>query len=289
MLGLCSNDPIVSTLQSVFHANIVEIPEERIRPLYVVANLGNKTTSFRGAISALLKSPTTYKDPPVQQSLMANISGSKTRQVDLKFGLQILGNFLNAFGVPSINVNAAFTGATKVSFSFNKVIRYWVDDGVLGGDLIGSVVDSNNPAAAIYFGPQKYNCYILDSSITSSDFTISVDQSSRGNFQIDVPAIQQIVQKANVQLAVSSSSTTSISFTGQKQLGFAFSCVSASLDASGRIVSLAPAGSLPALEFALPTGERAVARSPHILFAATPTMLDTEFFTQERAARSSKG
>jgi hypothetical protein len=299
MFGLCSGDPIITTLRSVFHANIVEIPEERIRPLSLVAKIGSSKTSFRGVLSAALKAPTNYSDPPINESTMANVSGTKSRQVDAKVGLQILGNFLSGFGVSPIGIDAAFTGATKVSFSFNKVIRYWIDDDVLGSELTGSVLDKANPGAAIFFQPGgKYTCFIIDSTITSSDFTISVDQSSGGNFQIKLPAIQQIVQNAQANMSVASSSSTSISFTGQRQLAFAFSCISAQLDSDGRILALQPGGDLPSIEGILATGDSTgsgelfVRRPAHALLTRVPVMLDAEFMPAaqpvKKAARRSR-
>lgn len=278
VLGLCKHDPIVDTLRSVFHANIVSVPEERIRPLVVAAKVGNETASFRGLISPLLTTPTTYADPPIHESQMANISGTRTRQVDVKFGLQILGNFLQSFGGSPVGIDIAFAGALKVSFSFSKVIRYWIDDDELGADLVGSALNKKNPAAAIFFDENnKYHCYILDSSITTSGFTISVDKSSTSNFQINLPAIQQIIQNAHFQVAVSSASSTTISFTGTKQLGFAFSCVLATIDSSGRVISLAPGGEVPPLEAVRATGVHAIPRASHFLLTPTPVMLQAEY------------
>lgn len=287
MLGLCSGDPIVDTLRSVFHANIVEVPEERIKPLIVAAEADGRHTSFRGMLSVLLKQPSSYVDPTVLQSLMANISGQKSREVHVDIGLKILGNFLAAFGIPSINISAAFSGAQKVSFSFDNVIRYYVDDGSLGNELIGNAINFGNPAAAIFSVPDNlYRCYILDSTITSSDFTISVEQSSGNDFKINLPAIQQIVKQADVDVAVESSSSTSVTFTGQKHLCFAFSCLLAELDANGRVISLPPGGELSPIRDMLARGASAVARPAHVLFTKTPAMIETEFFTEGNESKA---
>src|SRR4051812_8640262 len=98
MLALCRNDAVIDTLRGMFHANIVAIPESRIEPLVILA-AGNNQTSFRGAIQPLLKKPTTFTKPQVTQSAVPNISGTKTREVSLSSGLQILGNFLKGFGI----------------------------------------------------------------------------------------------------------------------------------------------------------------------------------------------
>jgi hypothetical protein len=276
MLKLCQNDTVVNTLRSVFHANIVSIPELRVRPLVVIAS-SSSTTSFRGAILPMLKKPTSYSPPLVMKSTMPSLSGSKTREVDIDLGLEILGNFLKGFGIPSAGVSTAFKGATKVSFSFNKVVRNFVDINELGEHLIGSEVNSGNPGAEIFFRTDgSYRCYIVDSAITSSDFSISVEKSKDDSFKINVPTISQIVSKANVGVSVRTTSDLSISFEGQKQLGFAFSCVLANMDSgTGRVVSLDPGGEIPQLES---VAEEIFVRTPsHVLLTRQATMLATDF------------
>ena len=157
---------------------------------------------------------------------MPSISGTKTRAVSLDLGLEILGNFLQGFGVPSAGLSAAFQGAKKVSFSFNQVIRYFVDVNDLGERVARFGVDRANPAGSIFFQEgNAYRCCILDSAITSRDFTISVEETSKDDFHIDVPTLEQIVTKAKAGMSITESSKLTISFQGDKQLGFAFSCL----------------------------------------------------------------
>lgn len=279
MIELCRHDPVADTLRNVFHANIVEVPEARIQPLIVVAASQDRT-SFRGAILPLLKKPTNFAPPQIMQSQMPAVSGTKTRQVTINLGLEILGNFLQGFGVPSAGLSASFQGATAVSFSFNDVIRFFVDVGELGEHLIGSVLNSDNPAAAIFFEPDHpYSCYILDSSISSSDFTIAVEKAQDSDFKIDVPTISQVVSAANAGVQVTTSSNVSVSFKGDRHLGFAFSCLLANLDDSGRITSLEPGGDIP--QFGLIAGTNVphvVSHTPdHVLLTKTPAMLAADF------------
>ena len=133
MILLCRGDTVIDTLRNVFHANIVKIPESRIQPL-VIAAAARDRTSFRGAILPLLRKPTGYTNPQVLESKMPSISGTKTRAVSLDLGLEVLGDSLQGFGVPSAGLSAAFQGAKKVSFSFDQVIRYFVDVNESGDD-----------------------------------------------------------------------------------------------------------------------------------------------------------
>lgn len=285
MLALCHNDVVIDTLRGVFHANIVAIPESRIEPLVILA-AGKNQASFRGAIQPLLKTPTTFTKPQVMQSTVPTISGTRTRDINLNSGLQILGNFLKGFGIPSIDLGASFEGATKVSFTFNKVQRLFVDINELGEAAVGSTLDRNNPAAAIFFEDgNKYSCYILDSAITSSEVTINVEKTAKTSPRLDVPTLSSIVAKANAAMTVSKSSNTSITFQGDKQLGFAFSCVHATFDNTGKFVSMEPGGQIPQLESLQDASpNRMVAHTPdHVLLSRDPAMLAVDFYDSAKA------
>jgi hypothetical protein len=267
---------VVDTLRNVFHANVVAVPEARIRPLIVIA-VSKDQTSFRGQILPLLKKPTAYKDPEVGESTMPAITGTKTREISVDFGLQILGNFLQGFCIPSAGISAAFQGASTVSFSFSNVIRFYVDVNELGENLVGSVLERQNPGSEVFYRQRDpLKCCIIDSAITSRDFALSVEKANKENFEVDVPTISQIVSKANAGVKVSSVSKLSVTFQGEKQLGFAFSCLHATLEPSGRIVTLEPGGDIPRLE-AL-AGEFLVSHTPdHVLLTRNPVMLTVDF------------
>lgn len=291
MLNLCNNDKIVDSLRNVFHANIVAIPESRIQPLVIVA-ASKDTTSFRGAILPLLTKPTTFTSPQVSQSTMPNISGTKTRAINLDLGLQILGNFLKGFGIPSIDLSPSFEGASKVSFSFNNVVRFFIDINELGEHVVGSVLNKENPSASIFFQQDKpFQFYILDSAITSSDFSVNVEQSKKPGFKINLPTISQIITNANANVSVTSASTESVTFKGDKQLGFAFSCVHASFDQSGKFTSLEPGGVIPNLEAAgYSDPDRLVAHTPdHVLLTRDPMMISADFSEFAAASEEAVG
>ncbi len=234
---LC-DDKLVTTLRDVFNANIVRVPEERVRPLAVVAS-SNGRSDFRGALALLLKDgqPLTVQ---VQNSRVAAVSGKRSRQINLDLGLQILGGFLQGFGIPSAGLAAKFSGASTVSFTFQDVNRAYVDTNELGGALTGRTINQANPAASIFFGDDSWDFLAIDSVITSKDFAINIEQSNDNSFKLDVSGIQQIVSGANVGVTVSSATGTDLTFHGDKELTFAFSCVRLFLKPDGTISSLPP-------------------------------------------------
>ncbi len=272
-LGLCDGDPIVNALRDVFGANIVRVPEERIKPLRVVASSDDKS-SFRGELTPLLKGNVAL-NIPVTTSQMADISGKRSRKVNIDLGLEILDGFLKGFGITSAEIGIKFQGASEVSFSFKNVVRNYIDIGLLGKALAGQKVEKENPAARIFFDDTDYSFLVIDSVITSSDFLISVDKSSDSGFKLDIPTIQNIVNKANVGVQVTTTNDYDIVFKGPEHLTFAFSCVKLYLDADGTIMSMPPAYDVPALKIFLAKKETHVIEySPdRVLLNAKPALL----------------
>jgi hypothetical protein len=248
-LGLCQGDPLLKTLRETFGQNIIRVPEQRYEPLTVLA-ADRDETYFRGSLSAIVLGDAFAIDPLlIASSVMARISGRRTRAVDIDLGLKILEGFLSGFGVPPAGITTKFSGASKVSYMFQDVHREWADINSVGRILKGRIIDKENPAAAIFFGPQAYDFLILDSVITSSNFTISVERAKNTGFKLDIPAIQKIVNDSGTAVTLVSSTGLDLTFKGDKQLAFAFSCVRFALSEEGAIEALVPDDKVKALHF----------------------------------------
>lgn len=239
-LKLCDNDPLVSTLTEVFRANIIRVPEERMQPLRVIAARKGKL-AYRGRLADLISGADAQALDAIQleSSLMADVSGKRSRKVDAKLGLDILDGFLRGFGLPvAAGIREQFTGATLVSFSFSKVARRYVDAARVGKLLAGRSLDVANPVVAGFVQDDPWDCLLIDSVITSQDFSIAVERSGSSGFEINVPAIQQVLSKAETKVRVASTSSHSLTFHGDIPLAFAFSCQRLILDTEGHIVQM---------------------------------------------------
>lgn len=238
VLGLCSGDPIVDTLREVFHANIIRVPEQRYATLCVLAAQGGNVT-FRGALANLMKGDPP-KFPEAAFSQMTDIAGKKTKSLNVDLGLKILDGFLKGMGASSAGIDAKFAKVQKVTYSFANVRRLWVDDGAVGRILVGKMIDSTNPAAAIFFGKDAYAFLVLDSVITSNEFTIAVDKTSDANFGFDVPGIQNILGQSAGKIDITTATGYELTFKGATPLAFAFSCVQFSLSSDGTVSAMLP-------------------------------------------------
>ncbi|WP_250530504.1 hypothetical protein [Caballeronia sp. ATUFL_F1_KS4A] len=267
-LKLCNNDPLVKTLRDVFHANIIRIPEEKIQPLCVIAARNGKI-AYRGQLTDLIAGDPVPEllELAMQTSDMADIAGKRSRQIDLQLGLEILDGFLRGFGVPAVaNVGQQLSGASQVSFTFSQVQRHYCDPAKIGRLLSGKSLERSNPVVASLVGEDPWDCLLIDSVITSRDFTLHVDQTSKQDLHLDVPAIEQVLSKAKLGVQVTSSSGRSLTFQGPKPLAFAFTCERLVLTDQAKIMQMPP-----------DTQERTFTKRPReVLIGKQPVMLELE-------------
>ncbi len=236
LFKLCNDDQLVSTLHGVFKANIVRIPEARIQPLGAVASTP-EGPRFWGYLHELVEG-TLEARGAIQESRMADIAGKRSRSVNLDLGLQILEGFLGGFGLPSAGIAAKFAGAKTVSFSFQEVVRSFISPAALGKLLGGHALDAGNTANNLFFRNEAV-LLVIDSVITSRDFSIQVGEARNHDFKLDVPAIQEMVGNAKAGVQVETTTGLDVTFKGDVPLTFAFTCLRCPLDPAGRL-SLAP-------------------------------------------------
>jgi hypothetical protein len=282
-LGLCDGDPIVGTLRDVFHANIIRVPEERLVPLTVLAAAGTET-HFIGALTQLLEQPAP-RVPDVTASRMADVTGQRSRSIQVGLGLQILSGFLQGLGAGSVGLETQFTAVKTVSYSFDNVVRRWVDLAALSHTVAHRRIEKSSPVTASFFGQKPYAFLVLDSTITSSKFTISADSKSDDSFKFDLPGIQSIVGGTNAEVSVSSTSGLELHFSGPTPLAFAFSCVQFALSAAGDIISMLPNTQVRNVGFYAAFGhaDHEYRYSPdHVLLSRETGMLDIVWPGRER-------
>ncbi|MCW3074618.1 MAG: hypothetical protein JWP69_1687 [Flaviaesturariibacter sp.] len=218
-LKLCNDDPLLQMLIDIFNANPIRIPEYIIQPLSVFSKT-TKNVKFIGTIKSLL-ADSTEMNIQVQESVMANVSSTKTKAVDAKTGIEVMDGFLKGLGSNAASFEFAFKGVKKVSFAFENILRRYVDIGLLMKILTQRKVDVNNPVVKNFID-EVSECILVDSTITSNNFSIKVEKSSSADFSFDLPEIQKVLQSQGNSLQVMSSGTQEISFKGEKQLAFAF-------------------------------------------------------------------
>ena len=237
-------DPLVSILKDWLKAEILRIPNEQIKPLLVIERK-KQLLHPRGTLGNLLTHPELFslKTSHIQQEYMADLSGLQSRSAKLTIGVSIANNFLSGFGYNS-SIGSVIEGVTNVSFSFNNVYKYYIDNGLLGKALKSQTIDRQNPATSGFFNKDKSDLLIVDSIITSNNFKIHVEDNDQVNLTVKAIEIENLF-KASDTLKVEEIAKTTISFKRQMPIPFAFTCLKIELDQAGRIIGMPPIRNLP--------------------------------------------
>lgn len=230
-LKLPCGDPLLTQLRDTFNANPIRVPEERIQPLLVLSVVGKRITVV-GELKHLLAGGV-MPNVDMQILTMADVSSSKTKSVETSIGLKILDGFLKGMGGGQASLKYAFKGVDKVSFSFNQVKRKFIDNGQLVRGLMKKRFDINNPFVKSFI-EETAVCVIISSVITSSSFSMAVEEASDTNFAFDVPTVQKAIA-ASSKVNVKSKGKLEISFDGANALAFAFSGLQINIDAGGGV------------------------------------------------------
>ena len=224
---ICRNDT-TTVLRKLFNATPMRVPEASVQPLLVIAERAGKTDK-RGALKHLLANGKTFK-LKVQDDPVSDVSLERTRSMDWDFGLKLLDGIFKGFNLPSANIATKLEGAKEISLSFHNVRRHWIDKNALGTALHHKRVDLTHPAIGIFTGDEAQNMLLVTDIIISNGFSINVEKSKDNNFEVQAPTFQEIIDDAQLKVAVKSSSKNSITFEGEDYLTFAFSCVKLELD-----------------------------------------------------------
>jgi hypothetical protein len=254
MFRLCNDDELLKILKETFKANPIKIPEERIKPLIVFSGK-NKRYKYIGEIENLLSDNNSI-NPELKDSKMANLSATKSKSIDTKLGLQVMSGFLQGFGANDISLDSVFEGVEKISFSFQKVNRKYVDVGKLCLELSKRKFNLEHPVNKRFLDEDE-TCIIVDSIITSNNFSIKIEEASKSDFKFNIPEIQKILSSSENKISSSSSSSLDISFEGEKSLAFAFTGFVLNCDEDGSIYYEGEADkmhltSIPNVEYTIP-------------------------------------
>lgn len=238
LISLCREDPLVSLVHDLFGANIVRVPDARVRPLSVVVQQGGRAF-FRGGLLPLLADSRPLGVQP-EESTLTDISGRRSRRLTLDLGLHILRGFLHGFGLPTSNLGLGFEGATHLSFAFPEARRLALDVGALGWALAGRRLDRGNPAAAIFFEAPRYELLLVDSVLTSRQIAVVLSGAKGQRLNVDIAALRQVMAELGGQVGATSDQNIELTLQSDAELTFAFTCVRLFFDAEGTISAMPP-------------------------------------------------
>ncbi|MEI7644588.1 MAG: hypothetical protein WCJ55_09950 [Chloroflexales bacterium] len=270
-LQLCQTDPLVALIYDLFGANMVRVPDSRIRPLSVIAQRAGHS-SFRGSLLPLLTDAQALGVLPATSEL-TDITGRRSRRVTLDLGMHILRGFLKGFGLPSAGLASKLGDAACLSFAFPAVRRVAYDISALGWALAGRRIDRLNPAAAIVFDQPRYELLLIDSILTSSQISVIISNDGGQRLNADASALGKIFVDMGAEVSASGDSGVELALKSPQDLTFAFTCVRLFFDQDGLITAMPPDSRLHTLGVAAESAAQVRYSPDRVLLNDRPGLL----------------
>ncbi|MBF0518953.1 MAG: hypothetical protein HQK92_04440 [Nitrospirae bacterium] len=237
--GLCRQDEILDILRNTYKAEVLKIPEERVKPFCVIARKNNNF-NFWGELSHLVNNGTQIRATNFESSLMAELSGKQSSKLKTSIGFQIIDSFLQGFGVPSPDIKSKINNVSLLSFSFKDVKRMYITPAKMGQILIKHEINVRNSASMIFFPPHSYEFLVIDSIIICNNFSIHIKKSTDYKGKIDFGAIKEMLKCTDMHIEINKASDISITFKSNKYLTFSFTVVKFILETNGKISIILP-------------------------------------------------
>jgi len=230
------DDPLILAIRQTYDAIPLRMPRSDVAPLCVVASDRHRS-DFLGPLQHLLTGDKALTAKLASARAPSSLR-KKSRSVGIDVGLNLLGGFLAAWGVSSAEIETKFDGATRVSFRFSDVFRWFIAPTVLSEAVRGRRLRVENKLVANFLGENALGFYVIDATITSRDFILRVEETKSGGFKLAVPAIQDIVGQARAGLTVETADELELTFKGPVDMPFAFSCLQFVVDDQGDIAAI---------------------------------------------------
>ena len=210
-------DPSISFLNK-WGYNVVKLPSAGIEPLDLIGV--ERSAQWLGTLSSVWTSkiPAPVPSPPRPAS---TVNGQKTDALELSLGLSVLANALSAFGAAVPSLDVAYSKASTVQFAYTNVTLTTVSPLDAGNYLAGGTFQTENPTVQNYFQNPDAKAYLITSVLRSDSISVTASDTHGTGVTVDVPAISGMVG-AKVGVKPSSSSNSTVTFTGPQPVTFGF-------------------------------------------------------------------
>jgi hypothetical protein len=216
-----SSDPFLQTLKHLNY-NVVRLPRVNIRPLQILEKRGNDLVIIGDVPDLFIPGDKPLPEvTPDQPSI--DLSGSRSRELELSVGLTLLGGILGAMTGSNLKLNAGFKNAKSVVFEFDNVLATTLDKQInLMKFIAAARIDESAPPAARL--AKNSQIFIITDTIKSRKFTVEAFKSGGVEADVDVPVIKSVASGTG-KVTVKGESKAKVSFEGEAPLVFGFKAV----------------------------------------------------------------
>jgi len=214
-MHLC-DDPRLTYLNNQGYC-VVRTPQRKIRPLGVIGCEGN-SRSWLGTLDRIWKSKAPVPVPGTPEPV-PDVSGGRTNDLDLSFGLNFLANALSMFGASTPGLDVAYKNARSVQFRLGEVMSVGIDPLDIGEYITEGTLSENNPFAKFFLGGRDTEALLITEVLLARSISVIAKRDANTGVRVDVPAIQAVLG-TKVAVTSASSDSTEITYEGQEPLTF---------------------------------------------------------------------
>jgi hypothetical protein len=213
-------DPRLTYLNHLGY-NVVRLPRKGIVPLGVIGRDG-KAKSWLGTLDQIWDTTAAVPAAGPPQPV-AGLQGTKTNDLDLSIGLDILKNALSGmFGATVPSLDFAYKNAKSLQFAFREVRTVGMDPFAIGNFLSTGTLKEHNPFVKRFFEGQKnVEALVVTEVLEAKAIGVIAKQAGSAEVAVDVPQIQALLG-AKVGVKTANASNTEITYEGAEYLAFGY-------------------------------------------------------------------
>jgi hypothetical protein len=217
---MACKDPRLTWLND-FGYNVVRLPRRGIVPLGVIGQDGT-AKNWLGTLDQIWTSEAPVPSPAKPQPVAA-LNGTKTSDLKLSVGLDILGNALGGmFGATVPSLKFAYKNAKFIQFAFRDVRSVGIDPFKVGHFLAKGDLEDESPFVRRFFsGQQKVSALVVTEVLQAKSIDVTAKKDATTEVAVDVPQIQAALG-VKVGVATSNQSGSQITYQGPDFLVFGY-------------------------------------------------------------------
>jgi hypothetical protein len=270
-MGIIPNckDPTLTAIKSKGY-NVVRLPRVDMAPTQLLVANGKTLQRLGDLLSVFVPDPNGPPPAAISPDRPGpNIQGTKSSEIGLDIGLNILGGLIAALGGSQIGINFAYKQARSVQFEFGSTLENSAQLAQIDAFLASAAINPFARAVAQMLEADKV--FVVTSTLKSATLTVGAKDSQNQSLGLDVPAIQNAVG-GNLKVTSAASDNSVVTYQGSAPLVFGFQAVQLVFDnGKYRTMKLIDAGSRVAEAVAIGTVEGPAAAS-----ADAPAMLEID-------------
>ena len=245
-MAICK-DPRLTYLNDSGY-NVVRLPRTGLNPLGVIGHDHDKK-AWLGELPQIwiADAPAPVPDPP---STVAGLRGTRTSDIKLSFGLDILANALSGmFGATAPSIEMAYKNARSVQFVFREVQARKIDPFVIGNYLSKGDVRPSPFVTRFFSGQENVEALVVSEVLEAKAIGVLAKKDASTEVAVDVPQLQALLG-AKVSVSTAHGSSNELTYEGPEHLVFGYKAFGITMvDGSWQIYSV---GESAELAFATP-------------------------------------